>query len=52
MEVEKVGLGLFYIKLSNYVKALSTILGMSLAKMGELSSRHGFVLTSISHGLK
>jgi len=30
----------------------SIIAGISLAKYGELSSKHGFVFTSISHGFK
>jgi hypothetical protein len=33
-------------------KAFSTIFGIILAKSGELNSRHGFVLTSISQVAK
>lgn len=35
-----------------YLRAFSTIVGISLAKWGELSSKHGFVLTSIIHGAR
>ena len=33
-----------------YAKALSSILGITLERTGDESSKHGFVLTSMSQG--
>jgi hypothetical protein len=38
--------------IKNYLRAFYTIAGMMSAKCGHESSKHGLLLTSISHALK